>query len=116
MMKFLKTRSFQIFRFLLILVLAGKISNWFLNYSDQTNQLLNTAMFSLIGLAYLAFSWAYDQILWRSIFLFCGVYVILMNFIPDFGWVKSIIGIICIITPFIIGRFLPDEGQEITEK
>lgn len=115
-MKFLREKVTMVFYFLLVFVLIGKVSSRFLDFSDETNQLLNTAMFSLIGLAYLAFSWAYDQILWRSIFLFCGVYVILMNFIPDFGWWKTIIGIICIVTPLIFRRFLPDVGHEVNSQ
>jgi len=34
-----------------------------------------------------------------------------VNFIPDFSW-NSIIGIVCILTPIIIGRFLPEEDDE----
>ena len=68
-------------------------------------------MFCLIGVAYLAFSWAFDKFSLKVIFAICGIYLILMNFIPDFSW-NSIIGIICILTPMIIAKFLPEEDDD----
>ena len=113
-MKFFREKATLIYTILLGIVLIGKVSNWFLDFNDETNQLLNTAMFCLIGVAYLTFAWAYEKTLLKTIFLFCGVYVILMNFIPDFGWIKTVIGIVCVLTPLIIRRFSPEEKQEIT--
>jgi len=110
-MKFLKTKSILIFKILLIIVLAGKICNWFLNYSEELNQILNTAMFCLIGISYLAFFWAFEKIIIKAIFLICGIYLILMNFMPAFGW-SSILGIICIITPMILSRFYQEDELE----
>ncbi len=108
MTELLKQNSIKIYNILVGIVFIGKISNWFLNYSDETNKILNTTMFCLIGISYLAFSWAFDKIVLKFVFAICGIYVILMNFIPDYSW-DSIIGIICILTPMIIGRFLPEE-------
>jgi predicted cobalt transporter CbtA len=34
-----------------------------------------------------------------------------MNFLSDNTWV-SIIGIVCLLVPMIIGKFLPDDGEE----
>ena len=110
-MEYLKNNSIQIFRILLGIVLVGKMSNWFLNYSDETNKILSIAMFCLIGIAYLVFAWAFNKIILKLIFLGCGLYLIIMNFLPDFSW-SSIIGIVCILTPMIIGRFLPEEDEE----
>ena len=111
MTEFFKNNTFKIYSILIGIILVGKISNWFLNYSDETNKILNTAMFCLIGVAYLAFSWAFDKLLLKIIFAICGIYLILMNFIPNFSW-NSIIGIICILTPMIIGKFLPEEDDD----
>ncbi len=111
MTKFLKQNSSKIYNILVGIVLIGKISNWFLNYSDETNKILNTTMFCLIGISYLAFSWAIDKTVLKFVFALCGIYVILMNFMPDYIW-NSIIGIVCILTPMIIGRFLPEEKEE----
>ena len=111
MKQYFKNNSIQIYRILIGIVLIGKISNWFLNYSDETNKLLNTVMFCLIGIAYLTFSWALDKAILKLIFVICGLYLIVMNFIPDFGW-NSRIGITCILTPLVIGKFLPEEDVE----
>jgi len=115
MTEFLKNNTLNIYRILIGIVLIGKISNWFLNYGDETNKILNTAMFCLIGIAYLAFSWAFDKKILKLVLTICGIYLIIMNFIPDFSW-NSIIGIVCILTPMIIGKFLPEEEDENEEK
>ena len=112
MTEFLKNNTFKIYGILIGIVLVGKISNWFLNYSDETNKILNTAMFCLLGIAYLAFSWAFDKTILKFVLAICGIYLIIMNFITDFSW-NSIIGIVCILTPMIIGRFLPEEDDEV---
>ncbi len=101
----------KIFLTLIGIVLIGKISNWFLNYSDETNQILNAGMFTLIGIAYLVGGFVWDKKLVNIIFMTCGIYLIVMNFIGDFG-LKSIIGIVCILTPMLIARFLPNETDE----
>ena len=101
----------KIFLILIGIVLIGKISNWFLDYSDETNQILNAAMFTLIGIAYLVGGFVWDKKLNNIIFLVCGIYLIAMNFIGDFG-LKSIIGIVCILTPMLIARFSPEETDE----
>ena len=101
----------RIFLILIGIVLVGKMSNWFLNYSDDTNQILNAGMFMLIGIAYLAGGFIWDKKLKNVIFIVCGVYLIGMNFIGDFG-LKSIIGIIAILLPMLIARFSPEEADE----
>ena len=114
MTEFLKNNTLKIYGILIGIVLVGKISNWFLNYSDETNKILNTAMFCLIGIAYMVFSWTFDKIILKLALAICGTYLIAMNFIPDFSW-NSIIGIICIVTPMIIGKFLPNEENDEEE-
>ncbi|MCE5320800.1 MAG: hypothetical protein LLF93_06845, partial [Bacteroidales bacterium] len=109
--KGMKKTLFTIFRILIGIILVGKISNWFLNYSDETNQILNAGMFALIGIAYLVGGFIWDKKLTNIIFLICGIYLIVMNFIDDFG-LKSIIGIVCILTPMLIARFSPKETDE----
>ena len=109
--KGMKKTLFTIFRILIGIILVGKISNWFLNYSDETNHILNAGMFTLIGIAYLVGGFIWDKKLTNIIFLICGIYLIAMNFIDDFG-LKSIIGIVCILTPMLIARFSPEETDE----
>lgn len=101
----------KIFLILIGIVLVGKMSNWFLNYSDETNQILNAGMFTLIGIKYLVGGFIWDKKLKNVIFIVCGVYLIGMNFIGDFG-LKSIIGIIAILLPMLIARFSPEETDE----
>lgn len=61
-------------------------------------------MFTLIGITYLVGGFIWDNKLTNVIFLICGVYLIVMNFINDFEISKSIIGIVCLMTPIIIAR------------
>jgi hypothetical protein len=100
-----------IFRILIGIILIGKISGWFFNYSEETNRVINAAMFTLIGVAYLAGGFIWNKKLINLIFLVCGFYLVGMNFVADFGF-KSIIGFICILTPMVIARFLPEETDE----
>lgn len=115
MLEYLRNNLFKIYRILIGIVLLGKISNWFLNYNDEINKILNTAMFCLIGIAYIAFAWAFDKVILKIIFALCGAYLIIMNFVPDFIW-DSIFAFICILTPMLIGKFLPDKDEEIVVK
>ena len=100
-----------IFQVLLGIVLLGKISNWFLDYSDETNQMLSTAMFTLIGVAYLVGGFPRNKKLTSVIFLICGVYLIAMNFMSDFE-LKSILAVVCILTPMLIARFSSKESDD----
>ncbi|KIA82574.1 hypothetical protein OA84_10460 [Kaistella solincola] len=61
-------------------------------------------MFIVIGIAFMIFSYALSNKLNKSIVFLCGVYLIVMNFLPD-NEVISIIGIICLVVPMLIGRF-----------
>lgn len=111
MVNFLKDNSIKIFQILLLVVIVANISDWFFKYSSETNHILNTAMFSLIGIAYLTFSWAFDKTILKITFGACGIFLIVMNFISDYTWV-SIVGIVCLLVPMIIGKFLPDDMEE----
>jgi hypothetical protein len=107
----MKKTLLKIFRVLIGVILIGKISNWFLNYSDETNHILNVGMFTLIGIAYLVGGFIWDRKLINIIFLISGLYLITMNFVNDFG-LKHEIGIVCILIPMLIVRFLPEENDE----
>jgi energy-converting hydrogenase Eha subunit E len=93
------------------IILIGKVSNWFLNFSEETNQILSAVMFILIGIAYIVDGFVSDKKLKKIILIVCGVYLIGMNFIGDFD-LKPIIGIVCIFTPMLIRRILPKETNE----
>ena len=106
----MKKNLHKIFLILIGILLVGKISNWFLNYSEEINQILNAGMFTLIGTAYVVGGFGWNKKLVNVIFLICGVYLIVMNFIEDFD-LKSIIGIVCLVIPMLIARFSPDETE-----
>jgi drug/metabolite transporter (DMT)-like permease len=103
MIQLLKKKPQRIYLVVLAIVLVGKISNWFFNYGDETNAILNTVMFSVIGITYLVMAWAFEKALVKGIFVLCGVYLIVMNFIPAYSW-NSILGIVCILTPLFLGK------------
>ncbi|WP_430412715.1 hypothetical protein [Kordia sp.] len=106
----MKEICIKAFRFLILLVIIGKISNWFLNYSAETNQVINGIMFTLIGISYVFAGFIWDKKLTNATFLISGLYLIMMNFIAGFG-AKSIIGIFCILTPIVIVRFFPEDNN-----
>lgn len=110
----MKKTVFIIFKVLISMVLLGKISSWFLQYGNETNQLLNTAMFMLIGIAYLVAGFLFQKKLTKIIFLLCGAYLIVMNFVGYFG-LQSMIGIFCILAPMLLIRFFPEKPNEIEE-
>ena len=43
------------------IILIGKVSNWFLNFSEETNQILSAVMFILIGIAYIVDGFVSDR-------------------------------------------------------
>ena len=97
------------------IILIGKISNWFLNYSDFVNHMLNTAMFSLIGTAYIYVGINWDRTLFKLILITCGMYLIIMNLF-SMTTIISIIGILCMLIPMLIARFSSVETNNIFEK
>ena len=105
-----KNSIFLIYRVLLAVVLVGQFSNWIFDYNDDTIQVLNTAMFSLIGVAYLVFSWFFNKKLLNLILAVCGTYLIVMTFFSNsiLTWTLAIISIL---TPMILGKFLPEEAD-----
>ena len=111
----MKKTIFTLFRILLLLVLISKVLNWFLKFDEVTNQVLNTAMFCLIGIAYLVMGYAWDKKIISVIIITCGLFLIIMNFLPDKTWI-TIIGIVCILFPMLITRFQKKENGNILIK
>jgi hypothetical protein len=109
----MKRSFFTIFRILLAIVLTGKILNWFLNFSDETNQVLNIAMFSLIGIAYMIIGFAWDNKLVKFIIVGCGAFLLVQNFLFP-GLILNIVSIFCIITPLLIARFNKESRKSIS--
>lgn len=103
-----------IFRILIAIVLVAKISNWFFHFNDQTNSLLNTAMFSLIGMAYLAMGYIWDGKFLKVVIIACGLFLIVMNFLTPNN-ILDILGIACVLTPMLIARTYKEPKSEATE-
>jgi hypothetical protein len=106
----MKNLAFTVFRILLGIILFGKILNWILNFNDQVNMILNTAMFCLIGIAYIVVATAWDNRFIRTIFLTCGVFLIIMNFLGQ-NAILNILGITSILVPMLIGRFYKEKTE-----
>ena len=108
----MKNTLLTAFRILIILVLTGKVLNWFLDFSPQTNQILNITMFTLIGIAYIVMGYVWDGKLRKIVITTCGVILIEMNFF-DNTVALDIIGIVCILIPMLIARFYKDEDRQM---
>lgn len=110
----MKNPLITVFRMSIMVILAAKILNWFLHFSDETNRVLNIIMFSLIGTAYLVMGFKLENRLKRIIIMTCGIALIILNFFET-NSIVSIAGILCILVPMLIARFNPDE-QPINAK
>jgi len=71
-------------------------------------------MFSVIGIAYLIFAFAYENRIKRSILLICGTYLIVGNFLPEKSYL-SLIGIVAVVVPMLIGRFSKETKQPVND-
>ena len=100
---------------LALIITIAKISNWFLNYDDSVNDIINNTMFALIGLSYLVYTWALDQWWLKLIVFLCGVYLLSMSFLNDFSF-NFLFGIISIVVPMMIAKVLPVEEDENEEE
>lgn len=99
------TRALQrTFTVLLVAVLIGKILGWVFNFREDINLTLSTAMFVLIGIAYIVMAFVWSNKLLQSIILTCGMFLIVMNFVNN-NITINILGIVCILTPMLVARF-----------
>src|SRR5690242_12510867 len=104
----MKNILFTIFKVLIVLVLTGKIVNWFVNFSDETNYLLNTVMFCLIGISYLVMGYVWETKWVKGVAFACGLFIIVMNFLPK-NITADIFGIACILIPMLIAGFYKEK-------
>ena len=107
----MKKALYTAFKILLFFVLTGKILNWFMNFNDETNQVLNITMFTLIGIAYIVMGYVWDNKFRKIVITTCGFFLIVMNFF-DNTVALAIIGIVCILIPMLIARlYKGEDGQ-----
>lgn len=102
--KKMKKNTFKLLSFIALVVIIVKILNWFLNFSDTTNNIINSLMFSLIGISYFILGFNLEKKLNRIILFVCGLYLIIFNFFPEKNYV-AIIGILVIVTAILIRKF-----------
>ncbi|MAN86449.1 MAG: hypothetical protein CL555_06170 [Algoriphagus sp.] len=96
------------------IILIGKISGWIWGFDNEYDGMINLGTFVLIGAAYISAAIAWNSNLYRWIFLICGIYLIVMNFL-DFE-LKSILGIACILTPLLLSRISSEKPNQFIEK
>jgi hypothetical protein len=106
-----KTTHF-LFTILIFIVLIARIVGWFVNFSDDIDKILTTAMFTLIGIAYVVMGFTWDNKLSQFIMVTCGVLLIVFNFFET-TMTLNIIGIVCILTPLIIARLDQKKRREV---
>lgn len=92
-------------------IIIAKILNWVIGFNDSTNELINQSMFIFIGVSYLIFGYALDQLRYRLITMVCGLILITMNFFSENNYL-NILGIISILAPMIIGRLVVSKDNE----
>lgn len=105
----------KLFFFLIAIVLIAKVMNWFLDFNSEINTIINVAMFSLIGMAYIYTGLFWDKKLIQTIFILCGIFLIGMNFLKETTWI-SIMAIICLLIPMVIGRISSKDKKELAEQ
>ncbi len=100
----MKTILFQIFRTIIALVLFAKVLVILLDLGKPVEDVLNTIMFSLIGLAYVVFGFIWKDSVRKILIVFCGAWLIAMNYFEKSNLVH-VAGICAILLPLLIARF-----------
>lgn len=100
----MKNLLFTIFKIAIGIVLFAKVLNWIFKFNDEVNQLINTSMFCLIGIAYIVVGFVYDNKWIKAIIITCGLFLLAMNFMSPNN-VLDILAIACLLVPMLIGRF-----------
>ncbi|MFY8006723.1 MAG: hypothetical protein ACOVOY_05750 [Sediminibacterium sp.] len=86
-------------------IILAKVLNWVIGFNESTHDLINKAMFILIGVSYLIFGYALDQMRYRLITILCGIFLISLNFLPKNNYMIAA-AIISILATILIRRFL----------
>ena len=107
----MKNNIFKLFKVVIGVVLFGKVLSWVLHFNDPVNHLLNTAMFCLIGLAYLVVGYSWDNKIASLVIVACGLFLLVMNILPR-NVILYITGIVSIIIPMLIARFSDNSSNK----
>lgn len=108
----MKSRLLQaIFVWLPAVVIAGKILDWIIGFDNSVSELINKAMFIIIGISYLIFGFSHDQIKFKLTTIACGLFLISMNFLPKNDYMNAM-AIISMLLPPLIRKFLIKEETD----
>lgn len=105
----MKKILFKIVLGLIVLTLLAVVFSRVFNYSDEVKQMINTVMFSLVGVGYLLISSNMKKEINKSVFVVCGAYLIIMNFI-ELNTMFKVIGMLSIALPLLVSKF---SGEKI---
>lgn len=86
-------------------IIIAKILNWVIGFNDSTNELINQSMFIFIGICYIIYGFALDQMKYKVTLIVCGLFLISMNFLPKNNYMIGL-GVMSIVIPWLIGKFL----------
>lgn len=97
---------YVIFILACVIILIGKILNWFLDFDPAVSNGLNIAMFILLGILWLSWAWAYDHKMIKVLFFIGGCFLLTHKWInlPDF---LSGIMVVLVFVPFVLVRLKP---------
>ncbi len=95
-----------------ILILLAKISNWFMDYDEQTAGLINTIMFVFIGLAWCIYGLFSDDRKTGAIIIACGLYLMVLSFLPESD-ILNVLAILCMLVPMLMSRFQRGKADEV---
>lgn len=87
-----------------IIIFLAKISGWFIHYSEKTINIINSLMFTVIGIYYLIFGIVLTELKLKITLIISGIFLICMNFLPN-NIFLNIIGIAFIVIPMILAKY-----------
>ena len=100
----MKNYIFPTLRIILIIVFTLIVISRFSDFGKEIERFLYGILFSVIGILYLIFGWAFSETKMKLSLILGGLFLIIMNFIPQNITIKIVV-IICIVTPLILCRF-----------
>jgi hypothetical protein len=99
----MKNTLFNLFKYAIALVLFARVVGWIIPFSEATTSVVDGALFTLIGIAYLVMASVWDRGGAKVLIGACGLFLIVMNFFPRHT-ALDIAGIFCILIPMILAR------------
>lgn len=105
----MKKAALTFFTGVAFIILITRMLGWVLHYSKTVDQLLDIAIFSFIGIAYLVMGIVWNKGLLRVLIFLCGIFLIAINFIER-STIIEIVAIFCLLIPMLIARVSKDKA------